>query len=70
MKSDAVAQTIDTEESISPTVGQFYKVRYSFLYGKGGEVVQVLHAMYSKITFFKSIQQNHYLVNDSDQAWV
>ena len=36
MKSDAVAQTIDTEESISPTVGQFYKVRYSFLYGKGG----------------------------------
>ena len=42
-----------------------------------GEVVQVLHAMYSKnnleehlFTFFKSIQQNHYLVNDSDQAWV
>ena len=46
-KSDAVAQTVDTEESISPTVGQFYKVRYSFLDGKGGEVVQVLPAMCS-----------------------
>ena len=31
-----------------PTVGQFYKVRYSFLHGNGGEVVQVLPAMCSK----------------------
>ena len=31
VKSDAVAQTIDTEESISPTNVQFYKVKYSFL---------------------------------------
>ena len=77
MKSDAVAQTADTEESISPTVGQFYKVRYSFIYGKGGEVVQVLPAMCSKnnleehlFTFLKSIWQNHYLLNDSNQACV
>ena len=77
MKSDAVAQAKDTKESISPTVGQFYKVRYSFLYGKGGEVVQVLPAMCSKnnleehfFTFLKSIRQNHYLLNNSDQAWV
>ena len=77
MKSDAVAQAKDTKESISPTVGQFYKVRYSFLYGKGGEVVQVLPAMCSKnnleehfVTFLKSIRQNHYLLNNSDQAWV
>ena len=77
MKSDAVAQAVDTKESMSPTVGQFYKVSYSFLYGKGGEVVQVLPAMCSKnnleehlFTFLKSIRQNHYLLNDSDQAWV
>ena len=51
-----------TLQSISPIVGQFYKVRYSFLYGKGGEVVQVLPAMCSKnnleehlFTFLKSI---------------
>ena len=62
VESNAVAQTGDTEKSISPTVGQFYKVRYSFLYGKGGEVVQVLPAMCSKnnleehlFTFLKSI---------------
>ena len=74
-KSDAVAQTVVTEESISPTVCQFYKVRYSFLDGKGGEVVQVLPAMCSKndleehlFIFLKSIRQNHYLLNDSDQA--
>ena len=48
MESDAVPQTGDIEKSISPTVGQYYKVRYSFLYGKGGEVVQVLPAMCSK----------------------
>ena len=48
VEGDAVAQTGDTKKSISPTVGQFYKVRYSFLYGKGGEVVQVLPAMCSK----------------------
>ena len=48
VESDAVPQTGDTEKSISPTVGQYYKVRYSFLYGKGGEVVQVLPAMCSK----------------------
>ena len=77
MKSHAVAQTADTEESISPIVGQFYKVRYSFIYGKGGEVVQVLPAMCSKnnleehlFTFSKSIWQNHYLLNDSNQACV
>ena len=77
MESDAVAQTVHTEKSISPTVGQFYKVRYGFLYGKGGEVVQVLPAMCSKnnlkehlFTFSKSIRQNHHLLNDSDQAWV
>ena len=75
MESDAVAQTVHTEKSISPTVGQFYKVRYGFLYGKGGEVVQVLPAMCSKnnlkehlFTFSKSIRQNHHLLNDSDQA--
>ena len=68
-KSDAVAQTVDTEESISPTVGQFYKVIHSFLDGKGGEVVQVLPVMYSKndleehlFTFLKSIQQNNYFL--------
>ena len=77
VKSDAVAQAVDTKESMSPTVGQFHKVSYSFLYGKGGEVVQVLPAMCSKnnleehlFTFLKSIRQNHYLLNDSDQAWV
>ena len=77
MESDAVSQTIHTEKSISPTVGQFYKVRYSFLYGKGGEVVQVLPAMCSKnnleehlFTLLMSIRQNHHLLNDSDQAWV
>ena len=48
VKSDGVAQSVDTEESISPTVGQFYKVRYSFIYGKDGEVVQVLPAMCSE----------------------
>ena len=75
VESDAVAQTVHTEKSISPTVGQFYKVRYGFLYGKGGEVVQVLPAMCSKnnlkehlFTFSKSIRQNHHLLNDSDQA--
>ena len=77
VESDAVAQTVHTEKNISPTVGQFYKVRYGFLYGKGGEVVQVLPAMCSKnnlkehlFTFSKSIRQNHHLLNDSDQAWV
>ena len=77
VESDAVVQTVDTEKSISPTESQFYKVRYSFLYRKGGKVVQVLPAMCSKnnleehlFTFLKSIQQNHYLLNDSDQAWV
>ena len=77
MKSDAVAQTVDTEESISPTVGQFYKVGYSFLDGKVGEVAQVLPAMCSKndleehlFTFLKSTEQSHYLLNDSDQTWV
>ena len=74
MESDAVAQTIDTKKSISHTVGQFY--RYSFLYGKGEEVAQVLPAMCSKnnfeehiFKFLKSIWQNHYLFNDSGQAW-
>ena len=49
----------------------------AFLYGKGGEVVQVLPAMCSKnnleehlFTFLMSIWQNHHLLNDSDQAWV
>ena len=77
MESDAVAQTVDTKKSISPTLGQLYKVRYSFLYRKGGEVVQVLRAVCSKnnikehlFTFLTSIWQNHYLLNDSDQAWV
>ena len=41
VESDAVAQTVDKEKSISPKVGQFYKVGCNFLYGKGGEVVQV-----------------------------
>ena len=77
MESDAVVQTVDTEKSISPTVGEFCEVRYSFLYGKSGEVVQVLPAMCSKnnleehlFIFLKSIRQNHYLLDDSDQAWV
>ena len=77
MESDAVTQTAHTKKSISPTVGQFYKVRYSFLYGKGGEVVQVIPAMCSKnnlkehlFTLLMYIQQNHHLLNDSDQAWV
>ena len=77
MESDAVVQTVDTEKSISPTVGQFYEVRYSLLYGKSGEVVQVLPAMCSKnnleehlFTFLKSTQQNHYLLKDIDQVWV
>ena len=66
VESDAVAQTLYTEKSISPTVGQFCKVRYGFLYGNGGEVVQVLPAMCSKnnlkehlFTFSKSIRQKH-----------
>ena len=66
-----------TLQSISPIVGQFYKVRYSFFYGKGGEVVQVLPAICSKnnleehlFTFLKSIWQNHYLLNDSNHTWV
>ena len=77
VESDAVVQMVDTEKSISPTESQFCKVRYSFLYRKGGKVVQVLPAMCSKnnleehlFRFLKSIQQNHYLLNDSDQAWV
>ena len=37
VESNAVAQTVDTERSISRTVGQFCKFRYSFLYVKGGE---------------------------------
>ena len=76
-KSDAVAQTVETKEIISSTVGQFYKVRYSFLDGKGGEIVQVLPPICSKndleehlFAFLKSPQQNYYLLNDSDQAWV
>ena len=48
VNSDAVAQIVDTEESISSTVGQFYEVRYSFLDGNDGDVVQVLPAMCSK----------------------
>ena len=55
--------------------GQFYKVRYSFIYGKGGEVVQLFPAMCSKnnleehlLTFLKYIRQSHDFLNDSDQA--
>jgi len=66
-----------TKSDVVVVVGQFYKVRYSFLNGKGGEVVQVLRAMCSKndleehlFTFLKSVRENHYLLDDSDQAWI
>ena len=75
-KSD-ISQTLEAEKSISPTVGQFYKVQYSFLDGKGGEIVKILPAMCSKndlkehlFTFLKPTRQNHYFLNDSDQAWL
>ena len=68
---------LEAEKSISPTVGQFYKVQYSFLDGKGGEIVKILPAMCSKndlkehlLTFLKPTQQNHYFLNGSDQAWL
>ena len=38
MKSDAVAQTVDTKQSISFTVGELCKVKYSFLVEKGGKL--------------------------------
>ena len=34
VESDVVAQTVHTKKSISPTVGQFYKVRYGFFIWK------------------------------------
>ena len=73
VESDAAVQTVDTKKSISPTIDQFYKLRYSFLYGKGGEVAQVLPAMCFKnnleehlFTLLKSNWQNHHFLNDSD----
>ena len=73
VESDAAVQTVDNKKSISPTIDQFYKLRYSFLYGKGGEVTQVLPAMCFKnnleehlFTLLKSIRQNHHFLNDSD----
>ena len=67
---------LEAEKSISPTVGQFYKVQYSLLDGKGGEI-KILPAMCSKndlmehlFTFLKPTRQNDYFLNDSDPAWL
>ena len=53
MKSNAAAQTVDTKGSISPTVGQFYKVRYSFLHGKGQK--QGVKQKMMIVTIFRTI---------------
>ena len=66
-----------SNNTISPTVGQFYKVNYRFLDAKGGEIVQCLPAVCFKndlqehlFTFLKQTKPNHYLLNDSGQAWI
>ena len=66
-----------SDNTISPTVGQFYKVNYHFLDAKGGEIVQCVPAMCSKndlqehlFTILKQTRPNHYLLNDSDQVWI
>ena len=53
VKSDAAAQTVDTKGSISPTIGQFYKVRYSFLHGK--EQKQGVKQKMMIVTIFRTI---------------
>ena len=66
-----------SDNTISPTVGQFYKINYHFLDAKGGEIVKCLPAMCCKndlqehlFTFSKQTRPNHYLLNDSDQVWM
>ena len=77
--STAEASTTEasTVEPIIPTVGQFYKVKYSFLDAKGGQVDRILPAMCSKtdieehlFTFLKQIRGKHYLLDEADQAWI
>ena len=65
------------KSTLSPTVGQLYKVKYHFLDGKGGEIVHRLPAMCSKndleehlFTFLKQTRPHHYLLNDSNQTWL
>ena len=66
-----------SKSTISLTVGQFYEVKYHFLDAKGGEIVHRLPAVCSKndleehlLTYLKQTRTNHYLLNDSDQAWI